>query len=143
MTTITLTYAHAYQSICLVGNDFHGWAIHTDGGTRAAYGETLAGWSAVGRSPHGRMCIVRGPVITTEAHLAYAGARIHSTNTAELNIAEALFFARAPCLVPKIHTSDFFQTRCQHLHGHCPIMRERSPWARMSGFLLQTLTRIT
>ena len=25
-----------------------------------------------------------GPVITTEAHLAYAGARLHTNNTAEL-----------------------------------------------------------
>ena len=34
-----------------------------------------------------------GPVITTEAHLAYAGARIHSNNTAQLSsIVEALSF---------------------------------------------------
>ena len=34
-----------------------------------------------------------GPVVTTEAHLAYAVARIHSNNTAELSsIAEALSF---------------------------------------------------
>ena len=26
-----------------------------------------------------------GPVVTTEAHLAYAGARTHSNNTAELS----------------------------------------------------------
>ena len=34
--------------------------------------------------------IMFGPVITTEAHLAYAGARIHSNTTAELsNIVDA------------------------------------------------------
>ena len=57
------------------GNDFHGWAIYTDGGTRSSDGETLAGWGVVGRSPHGRIYlyigIMFGPVITTEAHLAY------------------------------------------------------------------------
>ena len=26
------------------GNDYHGWAIYTDGGTRVVDGETLAGW---------------------------------------------------------------------------------------------------
>ena len=36
------------------GNGFQGWAIYTDGGTRLADGETLAGWSAVARSLHGR-----------------------------------------------------------------------------------------
>ena len=27
-----------------LGNDYHGWAICTNGGTRAVDGETLAGW---------------------------------------------------------------------------------------------------
>ena len=36
-----------------------------------------------------------GPVITTEAHLAFAGARTHSNNTAEISaMVEALFFLR-------------------------------------------------
>ena len=34
-----------------------------------------------------------GPVVTTEAHLAFAGARVHSNNTAERSaMVEALFF---------------------------------------------------
>ena len=36
------------------GNDFQGWAIYTDGGTRLSDGETLAGWGAVARSLLGR-----------------------------------------------------------------------------------------
>ena len=37
-----------------------------------------------------------GLVITTEAHLAFAGARLHSNNTAELSgIVEALSFLGA------------------------------------------------
>ena len=40
------------------------------GCTRLADGETLAGWGAVARSLHGRIDIMFGPVITTEAHLA-------------------------------------------------------------------------
>ena len=27
-----------------LGNDYHGWAIYTDGGTRVVDGEPLAGW---------------------------------------------------------------------------------------------------
>ena len=81
MTAIAPAYAHAYQfisppEISLTrgqsqispsshsrtttrerGNDFHGWAIYTDGGTRFADGETLAGWGTVARPPHGRVYI--------------------------------------------------------------------------------------
>ena len=75
------------------GNDFHGWAIYIDGGTPSADGETLAGWCVVARSLHGRIYVMFGPVVTTEAHLAYAGARIHSDNTADMSaIIEALSF---------------------------------------------------
>ena len=75
------------------GNDFQGWAIYTDGGTRSAEGETSAGWGAVARSPHGRLFIMFHLVITTEAHLAYAGTRHHSNKTAELSsIIKALSF---------------------------------------------------
>ena len=103
MTAITPANAHAFQVTCLTrhmhavpsqkfrlpsakakyphlangrtatrerGNDFQGWAIYTDGGTRFADGETLAGW---------------GAFITTEAHLAFAGARVHSNKTAEMS----------------------------------------------------------
>ena len=66
------------------GNDYCGWAIYTDGGTRVVDGETLAGWSVISRSPHGRFDVMFGPVVTTEAHLAFTGARAHSNNTAEM-----------------------------------------------------------
>ena len=36
------------------GNDFRGWAIYTDGGTRVVDGETLAGWGVISRSRHGK-----------------------------------------------------------------------------------------
>ena len=107
MTAITPAYAHSYQATCLNfrlpkpkaryqhlsnvrtttrerGNDFHGWAIYTDGGTRAVDGETFAGWSVIARSHHRRIVVMFGPVITTEAHLAFSGARTHSNNTAEM-----------------------------------------------------------
>ena len=67
-----------------LGNDYHVWAIFTDGGTRVVDGETLAGWSVISRSPRGRIFIQFGPVITTEAYVAFSGARIHSNNTAEM-----------------------------------------------------------
>ena len=68
-------------------------AVHTDGGTRLADGETLAEWSVVARSSHGRIDVMFGPVITTEAHLAFSGARTRSNNTAEMTaMIEALYF---------------------------------------------------
>ena len=75
------------------GDDFKGWAVFTDGGTHASVGETTAGWGAVVCSPDERHFIMFGPVITTEAHLAYAGAGLHTINTAELSgIIEPLSF---------------------------------------------------
>ena len=75
------------------GNDFQGWTIFSDGGTRVVDGETFAGCGAISRSPNGRIDIMFGPVITTEAHLAFSGARTHSNNTAEMSaMIEALSF---------------------------------------------------
>ena len=75
------------------GNDFQGWAIYTDAGTRLVDGETSAGWGAIARSFHGRLDVMFGPVITIEAHLAFASARTHSNNTAEMSaMIEALSF---------------------------------------------------
>ena len=76
-----------------MGDDFRGWTIYTDGGTRVENGETVAGWDVIARSRHGRIDIMFGPVITTEAHLALSGARTHSNYTAELTaMVEALSF---------------------------------------------------
>ena len=56
-------------------------------------GETLAGWRVIARCPHGRIDIMFGPVVTTEDHLAFSGARTHSNNTAEMTaMIEALCF---------------------------------------------------
>ena len=63
------------------GKDFQGRATHIDGSTRLVDGETLAGWGAIARF-HGRTVVLFGPVITAEAHLAFAGARTHCINTA-------------------------------------------------------------
>ena len=76
-----------------LGNDYHGWAIHTDGGTRVVDGEIFAGWGVISRSPRGPIFVLFGPVITNEAHLAFSGAIIHSNNTAEMTaMFEALSF---------------------------------------------------
>ena len=56
-------------------------------------GATVAGWGVFSRSPHGRIDVMFGPVVTTEAHLAFCGARTHSNNTAEMTaMIEALSF---------------------------------------------------
>ena len=75
------------------GNDCRVWAICTDGGTRVVDGETLAGWGVISRFPRGLIFILFGPVVTTEAHLAFSGSRTHSNNTAEMTaMIEALSF---------------------------------------------------
>ena len=75
------------------GNDFRGWAFKTDGGARVVDGETLAGWSVISRSLHGRIDVMFGPVVTTKAHLAFSGAKTQSNNTAEMTaMIEALSF---------------------------------------------------
>ena len=76
-----------------LGNDYHRWAIFTDGGTRVVDGKILDGWGVISRSPRGRIFVLFGPVITNEAHLAFSGARTHSNNTAEMTaMIEALSF---------------------------------------------------
>ena len=67
------------------GNDFQEWAVYTDGSSRRAAGETFAGWGVVARSLHGRIDVMFGPLITTEAPLAFAGPRIHPNDTAEMS----------------------------------------------------------
>ena len=75
------------------GNDNRGWAIYTDGGTRVVDGETVAGWGVISRSPRGHIYVMFGPVVTSEAHLAFSGARIHSNNTTEMTaMIQALAF---------------------------------------------------
>ena len=100
--------------------------MYTDGGTRVSEGEATAGWGAVARSPGGRIYLMFGPVSTTEAHLAYAGAGLHSNNTAELlSIIEALPWTQWPCrprytslYLPRLHA------RGQHLLGYDSVTRE-------------------
>ena len=56
-------------------------------------GETFAGWGVIARSPRGTIDVMFGPVVTTEAHPAFLGARAHSNNTAEMTaVIEALYF---------------------------------------------------
>ena len=99
LPTLTRTRQHATPDACLQscagtsacrtrtrerGSAFQGWVIHTDGGTRVVNGDTSAGWGAIARSLNGRIVIIFGPVVTSEAHLAFSGARTHSNNTAEM-----------------------------------------------------------
>ena len=63
------------------GNDFQGWAISRNGCSRVVDGETLAGCGVIARSPHGRIDVMFGFVVTPEAHLTFSGARTDSNNT--------------------------------------------------------------
>ena len=77
--------AHSWRPAPLftkeLGHDYHGWAIYTDGGTRVVDGETVAGWGVISRSPRGRIYVMFGPVITTEAHLAFFLVPEHTPTT--------------------------------------------------------------
>ena len=104
-----------------LGNDYHGWAICTDVGTRVVDGETLAAGVYFSRSPRGRIYLMVGPVITTDAHLAFSGARIHSSGTAEMTaMFEASWFLGPRGLVtPDEQSCFFFFFNSLHAAGIC------------------------
>ena len=86
-------------------------AIYTDCGTRVIDGETLAGWCVIARSLHGRIDVMFGPVITSETHCAFCGARAHSKNTAEMTaMIEALSFLGPVAQLPVIRIRVFIMT---------------------------------
>ena len=59
-----------------------------------------------------------GPVVTTEAHLAFAGARVHSNNTAETSaIVEALSFLGPMAQLPVFCSCIFYDSK--HTAGVC------------------------
>ena len=95
-------------------NDYRWWAIHPDGGTRVVDGVTLVGWGVISRSPHGRIDVMFGPVVTTEAHPAFSGARTHSNNTAEMTaMIEALSFLCPHGLVSRDEESSIYYDSVQ------------------------------
>ena len=60
-----------------------------------------------------------GPLVTTEAHLAFSGARIHSNNTAELTaMIEALSFLGSRCPVTRDEQSCIYYDS-MHAAGLC------------------------
>ena len=67
---------------------------------------------------NGRIDIMLVPVITSEAHLAFAGSRTHSNNTAEMSaMIETLFFLGLHGLVARDANSIFFDSK--HAAGVC------------------------
>ena len=80
--------------------------------------------------------MILGPVITTEAHLAFAGARVHSNNTAEMSaIVDALSFLWLQGRLPVMHVLVFSMIpSCWCLLGHNSCSH-----ARTAGTLLPTV----
>ena len=67
----------------------------------------------------GRIDVMFGPVVTTEAHLAFAGARVLSNNTAEMSaVVEALPFLGTHGPVARDACSCFFY-ESRHAAGVC------------------------
>ena len=111
--------------------NFQGWALYTDGGTHPADGEALAGWGAVARTPHGRFFVMFGPVVTTEAHLAFTGARVIPTiplkcrplskrslfsgPRAQLPVMRILAFSAIPSMLPVFAWAQFMLARMYSL----------------------------
>ena len=101
------------------GNDFRGCAIFRDGGTRVVDGETFAGRGVISRSHHERIDVMFGPVATTEAHLAFSGAKTQSNNTAEMTaMIEALSFLGPHGPVARDEQSCIYYDS-QHVAGVC------------------------
>ena len=82
-------------------------------------GETLAGWGVTSRFPHGRIDIIFGPVVTSETHLAFSGARTHSKNTADMTamIAALSFFGPDGPLARDEHSC--YNNESKHAAGVC------------------------
>ena len=119
------------------GNDFRGWATYTDGCTRVVDGETVAWWCVIARSHHGRIYIMFGPVVTTEAHLAFSGARAHSINTAEMTaMIEALSFVGPHGPVARDEESCFFY---DSKHAAGVLGHDRSPPTCAAGARMSTV----
>ena len=72
--------------------------------TRLADGETRAGWGVIARSSQGGIDVMFGQVKTTEAHLAFACARVYSNNTTELTaMVQTLSFLGPVTQLPVMH----------------------------------------
>ena len=97
------------------GNVYRRWVIDTDGGTRVVDGETLAGRSVIYRSPHGRIDVMFGLVVTTEAHPAFSGARIQSINAEMIAMIEALSFLGPHVQSPVMSSRVFILILCMLL----------------------------
>ena len=78
--------------------------------------------SLLQRSLHGRSDVMFGPVVGTEAHLAFSGARTHSSNTAEMTAkSEALSFFGPHGLVARYEQSCVYFDSL-HAAGICVCM---------------------
>ena len=73
----------------------------------------------ISRSPHGRIDVMFGSVVTTEAHLAFSGARTQSNNTAEMTaMIEALSYLGPHGPVARDEQSCIYYDS-QHAAGVC------------------------
>ena len=83
-----------------------------------------------------------GPVITTEAHLAFAGARTQSNNTAEMSaMLEALFFLGPHGLVHRNANSCVFYDS-KHAAGVCLGTIQARPHVQLALSCQQSLLEV-
>ena len=81
-----------------LGNDYHGWAIFSDGGTRVVDGDIFAGWGVISRSLRGRIFVLFGRVITNEALRSHFGSRDTSVQVNNVAVSDHVFH-RFPVLI--------------------------------------------
>ena len=97
------------------GNDFRGWAIYTDGGTRVVNGETFAGWVSLHDLSVEELmsCLV----LLSPPRLILP--RTHSNNTAEMSaMIEALSFLGPRCPIARdVESCIYYDSK--HAAGVC------------------------
>ena len=97
MTAITSAYAHAYQATCLAqhfpGVPHHNFRLPKPKSRYPYLPNARSITRERGNDYRGWAIFMFGPVVTTEADLAFSGAKTHSNNSAEMTATiEALSF---------------------------------------------------
>ena len=104
------------------------------------------GRSAVARSHHGRKDVMFGPVITEDVCVAFAGARVHSNNTAEMSaIVEALSFLGLHGPVARDSQSCVFLMIPSMLLvlGHSSCSHARTAWTSLPKVIVESPAQST
>ena len=85
--------------------------------------DTLAASGLISRPPHGRIDVMSGPVVTTEAHHAFSGARSHS-------MIEAFSFLGSRGLVALVNKCARVSTICDSCSAQTTTYHAPRVWSK-------------